>query len=63
MIKLNIRTLQGIGIILTIYLIANLVMYLFGMINHLLFWGTLIAIGFYNWKILPFLRKEAESKK
>jgi hypothetical protein len=49
--------LKVIAIILSLYLFVNLTLYVMGKIPHLFFWGVLIFIALFNFKIVPKLKK------
>lgn len=57
------RMLKIIAWILIIYLFVNLTLYVMGMINNLVFWGTLIVIAVVNAYLIPKVRARIENMK
>ena len=52
--------LKVVAWILAGYLFVNLTLYILGMINNAVFWGSLILIAILNAWVIPRIRKKFE---
>ena len=51
------RQLKAVGIIGTIILIINMLLFAFGIITPVVFWVIIIAAALFVWKGLPILQQ------